>query len=124
MAHTPLSLLGSASALLFLLLSAPALSAQEGLSDQEAQTRQGLLRALDELSLEETQISERARLARADCLARWVSSACLEAVRQQRAREERALQISRETLAESVRRIDASARHRARAARQEELNAR
>ncbi|CAM8640773.1 hypothetical protein MCEMSEM47_01024 [Burkholderiales bacterium] len=90
----------------------------------EERARQDLTAALAELDLEERSIAENARIQRAACLSRWVSSSCLEAVRQQRAREERSLLMARETLAESVRRIDAAARQRVRANRLEELNAR
>lgn len=90
----------------------------------EARARADFLEALAELDRESEVIAQRAKEQRAQCLARWVSSACLEAARQQRARDERSLLMARETLRESVRRIDAAARQRVRASRQEDLNAR
>lgn len=90
----------------------------------EERARADFVEALAELDRESENIADRAQQQRAQCLSRWVSSACLEAVRQQRARDERSLLMARETLRESVRRIDAAARQRVRATRQEDLNAR
>lgn len=96
----------------------------EMLLPQESQQRTKALQALYELDQESKAIRERARTDRAACLARWVQSSCLESVRQQKARDERALLLASESLSESVRRIDAIARSRARASRQEGLNER
>jgi hypothetical protein len=119
-----LSRLSLAQALAVLLLAGSHPALAERLLPHESQRREQLVQAIESLDLESKAIESRALQSRAACLSRWIQSACLEAARQQKARDERALLMASETLAESVRQIDARARNRAREARQEELHAR
>lgn len=113
-----------ARSLFFLcLLSSIGTGLAEPLPGPESHRRERLVAALASLDQESVAIVERARSARAACLLQWVQSACLESVRQQQAKDERALLLATESLSESIRRIDAGERGRGRSGREEALHA-
>lgn len=58
-----------------------------------------------------------------DCLQRFISAPCLEDLRQEAARENRILDLAKESLLQSIRRLEAEARKRSRDQRMEESRA-
>ncbi len=94
------------------------------LTEHELALREHYQRGLDQVEVDRRALQGRLHLQEKECLSRFVSAPCIERLRVESERENRVLDLARESLSESIRRLEAQARTRARAQRAEELSAR